>query len=140
MQKPWPKQRSVLLRASTRGTPKRSLLMVTCDSRPLTEIEPLVFGSGWRKRRCHRPNDAAPADARAAAPVRLLARPATRRFSQTLEVPWLGGGSGLVMRSSREAFRDGKEVEARRAVRDAASARPAQERGAAAGGRHRPGQ
>src|SRR3954469_1455508 len=107
MQKPWPKQRSLFERASMRGTPKRSLEMVMGASRPVTEIEPRVFGSGWRKSRCHSPNDAAPAvfgggggksrahspndpppaDARAATPVRLRARPATRRFSQTHESP-----------------------------------------------------
>src|SRR4051812_26427946 len=99
MQKPWPKHRSVLLRASMRGrkmgwvfraargggTPKRSRGMFPCDWSPLREIDPLVLGGGGRKGGSHRPNAAPPADARAAAPVR-LARPATRRFSQTHEV------------------------------------------------------
>src|SRR4051812_14534802 len=115
MQKPWPKQRSFSERASMRGTPKRSRQMVTVASSPLTEIEPLVCGSGWRKRRCHSPNDAAPADARAAAPVR-LARPATRRFSQTVEVRGEGAGrcSKAIPDRGGPGPGHGKEVEARR--------------------------
>src|SRR4051795_9378862 len=119
MQKPWPKQRSVDERASMRGTPKRSLEMVMAASSPLTEIEPRVFGSGWRKSRCHRPNDAAPADARAAAPVRLRARPATRRFSQTHESSCERGGEGC---TDPLGGRHGKEVQAGRTLRDAACA------------------
>src|SRR3954465_10628355 len=124
MQKPWPKQRSISERASMRGTPKRSRAMVTLASSPFTASEPRVFGSGWRKRRCQTPNDAAPAEARAAAPVRLT-RPATARFSQNATrrlKRWSGGEVEPAPASTRRELH-GKEVEAGRAVRDVARAR-----------------
>jgi hypothetical protein len=49
MAKPWPKQKSGVLRASMRATPRASRSMVTVSSRPRTLTRPLVLGSGRRK-------------------------------------------------------------------------------------------
>ena len=76
MQKPCAKQRSSTVRASIRGTPSASRAIVTGALSPLTAIDPRVFGSGARNSRCHKPSEAAPADARAATPLP-FSRPAT---------------------------------------------------------------